>query len=111
MPTYYKILGQVTPTANTNSNVYVVPAGYQAVVSTVSFCNANTTANSTVTMYAVKDGEQPSNTNIITNQAILPLKDTLIFTIGMTLAPGDRIVANTLRGDIGATVFGSESNL
>ena len=111
MPTYYKILGQTSPTANTTSNVYVVPAGYQAVISTVSFCNANTIANSMVTMYAVKDGEQPSNTNIITNQAILPLKDTLIFTIGMTLAPGDRIVANVATANIGASVFGSESNL
>jgi len=111
MPTLYKILGQVSPTANASSNVYVVPAGYQTVVSTVSFCNANTIANSTVTMYAVKSGEQPSNTNIITNQAVLPLKDTLIFTIGMTLAPGDRIVANVITANIGATVFGSESNL
>jgi hypothetical protein len=29
----------------------------------------------------------------------------------MTLAPGDRIVANVTTANIGASVFGSESNL
>lgn len=109
MPTVYKILGQANPTANTLSNVYVVPAGNSAVVSTISFCNSSTSANSFVTMYAVKSGEQPSANNIISNRAILPLADTLIFTIGMTLASNDRIVANVITGQVGATVFGSET--
>ncbi len=109
MPTVYKILGQSNPNANVLTNIYIVPASNSAVISTVSFCNANTTANSFVTMYVVKSGEQPGANNIVTNQAILPLKDTLIFTIGMTLAANDRIVANCTLGNIGASVFGSES--
>ncbi len=60
-------------------------------------------------MYAVKSGEQPSANNMITNRAILPLTDTLIFTIGMTLASNDRIVANVTTGQVGSSVFGSES--
>ena len=32
MPTAYKILGQTLPTANTLSNVYVVPTSTSAVV-------------------------------------------------------------------------------
>lgn len=109
MPTVYKILGQANPNANTLTNIYTVPASNSAVVSTVSFCNSSLTANSFITMYAVKSGEQPSANNIITNQAILPLRDTLIFTLGMTLAANDRIVANSTLGTVGATVFGSES--
>ena len=109
MPTVYKILGQANPNANTLTNIYTVPQSNSAVISTVSFCNANLTSNAFVTMYAVKSGEQPSSNNIITNQAILPLKDTLIFTIGMTLGSNDRIVANVTTGQIGASAFGSES--
>jgi hypothetical protein len=109
MPTVYKILGQANPNANALTEIYDVPEGNSAVVSTVSFCNANLTSNAFVTMYAVKSGQQPGANNIITNRAILPMTDTLIFTIGMTLASNDRIVANVTTGNIGASVFGSES--
>jgi hypothetical protein len=60
-------------------------------------------------MYAVKSGEQPSSNNMVTNRAILPMMDTLIFTIGMTLASNDRIVANVTTGNISSSVFGTES--
>ena len=109
MPTVYKILGQANPNANTLTDIYDVPNSNSAVISTVSFCNANLTSNAFVTMYAVKSGEQPSANNMITNRAILPMMDTLIFTIGMTLASNDRIVANVTTGSISSSVFGSES--
>ena len=109
MPTVYKILGQSNPNANTLTNIYTVPQSNSSVVSTVSFCNSNTTSNAYVTMYAVKSGEQPSVSNMITNSAILPLADTLIFTIGMTLASNDRIIANVTTGNISCSVFGTES--
>ena len=109
MPTVYKILGQANPNSNTLTNIYNVPLSNSAVVSTVSFCNANLTSNAFVTMYAVKSGEQPSSNNMITNRAILPMTDTLIFTIGMTLASNDRIIANVTTGNISCSVFGTES--
>jgi hypothetical protein len=109
MPTAYKILGQSNPNANVLTNIYTVPALNTAVISTVSFCNANLTSNAFVTMYAVQSGQQPSANNIITNRAILPMMDTLIFTIGMTLASNDRIVANVTTANIGSSVFGTEN--
>lgn len=109
MPTVYKILGQSNPNSNTLTEVYDVPNSNSAVISTVSFCNSNLTSNAFVTMYAVKSGEQPGANNMITNRAILPMMDTLIFTIGMTLASNDRIIANVTTGNISCSVFGSES--
>lgn len=109
MPTVYKILGQSNPNANTLTEIYDVPESNSSVISTVSFCNSNLTSNAFVTMYAVKSGEQPSANNMITNRAILPMTDTLIFTIGMTLASNDRIIANVTTGNISASVFGTES--
>ena len=35
----YKVLGQISPTANTLSNVYTVPASNAAVISTITICN------------------------------------------------------------------------
>ena len=109
MPTVYKILGQSNPNSNTLTEVYDVPNSNSSVISTVSFCNANLTSNAFVTMYAVKSGEQPSSNNMITNRAIIPMMDTLIFTIGMTLASNDRIIANVTTANISCSVFGTES--
>ena len=39
MPNTYKILGQVNPSANTQSNVYVVPAATEAVVNSLTIAN------------------------------------------------------------------------
>ena len=39
MPNTYKILGQVNPSANTQSNVYVVPAATEAVVNSIMVAN------------------------------------------------------------------------
>ena len=37
----YKRLGAIAPSANTQTNVYVVPAATEAVVSTITICNQN----------------------------------------------------------------------
>ena len=39
MANTYKILGQVNPTANTQSNVYVVPANTSTVINTIMIAN------------------------------------------------------------------------
>ena len=47
MATAYKILGQTLPTANTLSNVYVVPTSTSAIVSTITITNQDS-ANANV---------------------------------------------------------------
>jgi len=39
MPINYKVLGQSNPAATTATTLYTVPAGTQAVVSTIAVCN------------------------------------------------------------------------
>ena len=44
MATIFKVLGQVAPAANNSTVVYTVPAGTQAVVSTLAIANVDMTA-------------------------------------------------------------------
>ena len=39
----YKRLGAINPSANTQTNVYVVPASTEAIVSTIAICNQDST--------------------------------------------------------------------
>ena len=45
MPNTYKILGQVNPSANTQSNIGVVPAATEVVINSIQIANQNTTTN------------------------------------------------------------------
>jgi hypothetical protein len=45
MANAYKILGQLNPTANTQGNVYVVPAATEAVINSIQIANQNDFSN------------------------------------------------------------------
>lgn len=107
MATTYKILGQSNPIANTLTTVYTVPAGTQAVVSTVTICNQANTATT------FRIAAQPANAAIagkhyINYDTTLPGNDTIALTIGMTLGNTDVISANCGSGNVSINVFGSE---
>ena len=50
MPTQYMTLGQISPTANTLTNVYVSPATTNAIVSTITIHN-HSDANSSYSLF------------------------------------------------------------
>lgn len=107
MATTYKILGQSNPIANTLTTVYTVPAGTQAVVSTVTICNQ---ANVATTF---KLAVQPANATIANKHYVnydtpLPANDTIALTIGMTLGNTDVVSANCATSNVSINVFGSE---
>jgi hypothetical protein len=45
----YKRLGAINPSANTQTNVYVVPAATESVISTITVCN-QTAANASYSL-------------------------------------------------------------
>ena len=103
----YKILGQISPTAVTLANVYVVPANTQTVISTVSICNQTNVAAS------FKLAVQPTGNVIATKHYInydTPLagSDTITLTLGITLGAGDVLSANVSTSTISINAFGSE---
>lgn len=108
----YKILGQVRPSDTNNADLYTVPAGGQAVISTLHLNNTSS-VSSRVTVYARKfDGTLAAagGDNELVSSVLVSPSQPLSFTIGVTLSAGDVL---TVQSEIASTVtfhaFGSES--
>ena len=110
MPNTYKRLGAINPSANTQTNVYVIPAATQSVISTVAICNQG--ANSTTYSLALMDSSQfnaaaPAATWLVRNASITG-SDTIFLTVGLTANAGSILAANTPNANISFAAFGSE---
>lgn len=106
MPTY-KVLGQVYPSASTNTTLYTVPSATSAVVSTLNITNRSN--NSDVVSIAVRPaGATIANQHyILSNETISP-NSSIALTLGITLATTDVITVNSQQGTSAFNAFGSE---
>lgn len=108
MATNYKILGQAAPANTSNTDVFTVGAGKEAVVSTITVSNINTAA-ANATIYIRQNGAAAGNANTLIKAASVPVADFKAITIGITLAAGDIItVASGTANALAFQVFGSE---
>jgi hypothetical protein len=103
----YKVLGQINPTANTQTTLYTVPAATSTIVSTVAICNLANTAT-TFSLAVQPAGATLVNKNYINFNTPLPANDTITLTIGMTLATTDLLSANAASSNVSFNAFGSE---
>ena len=113
MPTAYKILGQTLPTANTLSNVYVVPTSTSAIISTISICNQSS-ANANVDIMIRPINETLANKHYLIKGVTVPRADTMILSPGITLnasvivAVNNAVVTGETAASVSFNVFGVE---
>ena len=106
----YKRLGAINPSANTQTNVYVVPASTEAVISTIAICNQDST-NVSYSLIVMPPGAYAANSaaaNFVIRGAVVPAADSIILTIGLTANAGTVIAANTNNPNVSFSIFGSE---
>ena len=103
----YKILGQSLPIANTFTDLYTVPTGNSAVISTLNICNT-TAANVTFRVLARPSGNAISTQQYIVFDAALPAQDAIGLTLGMSLGATDKITVYSFQGNVAFTLFGTE---
>lgn len=84
MATNYKVLGQAALTAETDTDVYTVPAATEAVVSTIVICNRNAAAN-TFRLAVRPDGATLANEHYVSYNVPIEGSDATTITIGITL--------------------------
>ena len=101
------MLGQVNPSANTQTTAYTVPSATQAVISTIVVSNLGPTA----TTYRI--AIQPAGASLIQTHYIaydisVPALDSIAFTLGVTLAATDVISVMSFSGLVNFNIFGSE---
>ena len=107
MPTTYKVLGQVAPSAATLTTLYTVPASTQTVVSTIAVCNQS--ASATTFRIAIRvAGAGISGEDYIAYDSTISGNDTTFITVGITLAATDVISVYSTAATVSFNAFGSE---
>ena len=105
----YRILGQINPASNTLSNVYVVPSGNSAIISSIVVASLGEIGTGNSFSLAVNvAGVAVANANYIAYKVNCPLKDTVTLTLGVTLNAGSILSANANCGNFAFTAFGTE---
>lgn len=107
MPTTYKVLGQVAPSATTLTTLDTVPSATSAVVSTIAVCNRAATA-ATYRIAIRPAGAAISNEHYIAYDSTVAANDTTMLTIGITLAATDVITVYASSATVSFNAFGSE---
>ena len=110
MANSFKILGQVNPTANTQSNVYVVPTATAAVVNSINIDNtgAANASYSIIIVPSTENSTSPLPKHFILRGSIAPSGDTVLLDFPLTLPAGTVVAANTNNGSLAISAFGVE---
>ena len=106
----YKILGQINPTGNTQSNVYTVPASTSAIVSSIMVSNP-TSANVTYSLIVVPTASYtaPAATKyFLARGAAIPPNDVISINLGLTLPATTILAANASSSSLSFSAFGVE---
>ena len=107
MPTTYKVLGQVKPTAATDTTLYTVPASTQAVISTLNV--SSLTNDLTTIRIAVRPaGAAIEDKNYLVYNNTISGYATAQFTLGITLGATDVVTVYDTAGKCAFNLFGSE---
>jgi hypothetical protein len=107
MPTAYKVLGQVAPSATTATTLETVPSATQTVVSTISVCNRAATA-ATYRIAVRPAGATLANEHYIAYDAPIAANDSAFITVGITLAATDVVTVYASTANLSFSAFGSE---
>lgn len=107
MPTTYKVLGQVAPSATTATTLYTVGSGKSAVVSTIAVANRGGTS-ATYRIAIRVAGSALSDEEYIAYDAAITANNSTFITIGVTLAATDVITVYASNANLSFNAFGSE---
>ncbi len=107
MPTTYKVLGQVNPSATTATTLYTVPSATTSVVSTITV--ANQAASAATFRIAVRpNAETLAAKHYVAYDATVAANDTTALTLGITLDAADVITVYASTATVSFNAFGSE---
>jgi hypothetical protein len=107
MPTIYKVLGQVNPSATTATTLYTVPASTDAVVSTLSICN-QAGSSGTYRIAVRPAGAALEAKHYLVYGATVAASDSVLLTLGITLDTTDVLTVYASSANMSFSAFGSE---
>lgn len=107
MPTTYKVLAQLAPSATTATTLYTVGAGKSSVISTLVVANRAATA-ATYRIAVRPAGATLANEHYIAYDVTVGASDSTTLTLGITLAATDVVTVYASTANLSFTAFGSE---
>ena len=103
----YKVLGQSAPAATTNTDLYTVPGGASAVCSTLAICNRG--VSTTIRVAVRPAGATLANQHYIVFDTALNQNDTMLLTLGISLAATDVVTVYAGTANTSFSLFGVEN--
>lgn len=103
----YKVLGQVSPSATTNTALYTCPASTQTVISTIAVCNRGSATGGFRIMIR-PNGEALANKHYVVYDSSIAAKDTIFISMGATVDAADIIDVYASTADFSFSLYGSE---
>lgn len=103
----YEILGQVSPTANTLTNVFVTGASSSAIVGTITLHNFSDT-NTSYSLVVRPINETIGDKHFIIRGGVLPARELITITGAVTLNSSAILAANTWGGSVSINAYGVE---
>lgn len=104
------VVKQSNPAASTQTNLYVVPAAKEAVVSTLAIAEHGGAA-ATFDVLIRPAGAVAADVHILIDGGQLDANDTQFFTIGIALATTDVITVVASTDDVTFTAFVNETGV
>jgi len=101
----YKVLGQASPSATTETDLYAAPAA--AIASSIIVCNRGTTQATFRVSISVNSNVTDSK-DYIYYDLLIAGNDTFIATIGVTLAATDVVRVYASSANFSFSLYGSE---
>jgi len=93
MANSYKILGQIAPSQNTLTNVYVTGALVSSVINTIYICNQSE-ANANVDIVVRPINETLANKHYILQNQKIDAADTIVLNLNITMNSAVILAAN-----------------
>jgi len=108
MATAYKVLAQNAPSATTETTLYTVPSSTSSVISTIAICNqAGTSGTYRIVVRPAADASTTAKHYIVYG-ATVGASDSIMLTLGLTLATGDVVRVYASSANMSFSAFGSE---
>jgi hypothetical protein len=108
MATAYKVLGQINPGAASETALYTVPVATSAVVSSIAITNqAATSATFRIAVRPSADATTAAKHYLVYGTTV-GANDTVVLTIGVTMAASDKILATASTTTLSFSAYGSE---
>jgi hypothetical protein len=107
MSTAYKLLGQITPTANAMTNLYTTGASTQAIVGTITIHNFSD-ANAAYSLLVRPTAVAQSNTHYIIRGGVIPPRELITIKGAVAMNANVLLAANTNSSSLAFNAYGAE---